>query len=319
MPQGQSYPTTFLRSDNSYQDPFTNNLTTNNPSYPYASLLAAWLAAAGLSSRKYLTAPTTLYVATNGSDVTGDGSLAKPFQTPQHLMNVFAAAYDAGGQTVTLQAVAGHANFTSNLVVTPWVGGGTLIFDGGGGSITYTGVNPNDGCIVVGGIAGGIISGTFVYQNVTTNMTQGAATSTCFHVGALGGVLVQMGPGYHIGASSGVYWQLFSWSGAWHQLLNSFDVASGALALLGAFRAELNTMGTPVAVKWLGNVTYSQAIVWAQDPSKIFIASATFNPNGHTIAGSRYLATLAGVIEGVGQLNSIGTSNGTTPNGGFVN
>jgi len=45
--QGQSWFTNFLRQDNSYQDPIVNNLNSNNPSWPYSSILAAWLGASG--------------------------------------------------------------------------------------------------------------------------------------------------------------------------------------------------------------------------------------------------------------------------------
>jgi hypothetical protein len=43
VPQGISYPTNFLRQDNIFVDPLLNNLSSNNPAFPYAGLGAgAW-------------------------------------------------------------------------------------------------------------------------------------------------------------------------------------------------------------------------------------------------------------------------------------
>src|SRR5215472_12188333 len=52
-PQGISFPINFLRQDNSFQDPIANNLSSNNPAYPYASVFNALFAALGLTHTNY--------------------------------------------------------------------------------------------------------------------------------------------------------------------------------------------------------------------------------------------------------------------------
>src|SRR5437868_13802362 len=104
MPQGQSYPTTFLRSDNSFQDPISNNLNPNNPNFPYTTLL-----------RRKTNAPTTFYVATNGNDANDGLTLATPWLTFAHAMAVIGGQIDFSGQPNVLQLVAGHAAFTTTL------------------------------------------------------------------------------------------------------------------------------------------------------------------------------------------------------------
>ena len=186
--QGQSYPTTFLRNDSTFQDPISNNFSVNNPQYPYKSIFVALLAALGLT-RTLLTTATTFYVATNGSDSNNGLTSGAPWLTFAHAMSVLTGQYDFGGQNVTLQANAGHANFTAQLAITPWVGGGTLTYDGGGGQISTTSAD----AISVNG--DGII---FTYRNVKLITT---TSGSCLN--AINGCFVHQGIGVNLGASAG--------------------------------------------------------------------------------------------------------------------
>lgn len=95
----------------------------------------------GANFRSVLTKATTFYVATNGSDSNSGLSSSAPWLTLAHAMSTLSGQYDFGGQAVTLQAASGHAAFTSQLHITPWVGGGSFTFDGGAGSIAITGTS----------------------------------------------------------------------------------------------------------------------------------------------------------------------------------
>jgi hypothetical protein len=112
-------------------------------------------------ARTLLTAATTFYIATNGSDSNDGKTPATAWLTFVHAAAVLSGQIDFGGQTVTLQAVAGHATFTSQLLVSAWVGGGALVFDGGGGSIATTNGSP------IRIALGTVLPGPFTYQNVS--------------------------------------------------------------------------------------------------------------------------------------------------------
>lgn len=81
------------------------------------------------------------YVGTNGADVpasSGGGTAAAPWLTPAYAASQLASSFDFGGQTVTLQFVSGHGNFTTALTISPWSGGGQLVIDFNSGSIITT-------------------------------------------------------------------------------------------------------------------------------------------------------------------------------------
>lgn len=57
--------------------------------------------------RTLLTVDTTFYVATTGSDTTGDGSVGSPWATLQHASDTIANKLDLSGKTVTIQVADG--------------------------------------------------------------------------------------------------------------------------------------------------------------------------------------------------------------------
>ncbi len=61
-----------------------------------------------LSIRTILSANTTYHFSTTGSDTTGDGTVAKPWLTPQHGLDYLAANVDGGGFAITLQFANGN-------------------------------------------------------------------------------------------------------------------------------------------------------------------------------------------------------------------
>lgn len=86
----------------------------------------------GGTGRTILTTPTTFYVSTAGSDVTGVGSLANPWFSRSHAYNTLQSKYDLGGQTVTVQLANGV--YTDSLQAT-----GPLVGQNGAGGLIFTG------------------------------------------------------------------------------------------------------------------------------------------------------------------------------------
>jgi hypothetical protein len=275
--------------------------------------------------RQKLTGPTTIYIkASGGSDSNDCMSAATACATFAHVMAVITGQLDFGGQNVTLACVASCAFTGQNLIVLPWVGGGNLIFDGGGGSITYTGASPTDCAILIGGNPnipnGGALPGVFRFQNVTLAFTQGLATSLSGSACVVSASIAQLGPGVTFAGGAGIYVHIFAWTNGWFQVVNSFSVSNGALWLFQTAHGEINTTGTPITVSFTADMNFGAAIVASTESSKIYISTVTWQPNGHNITGLRYNATLSSTIEGVTNLNNQVTtaSAGTTSTGGQV-
>ena len=204
MPQGISWFSRFLREDNNFLDPITNNFDSRNPSYPYSSTLTTLFEALGasfwttifsfLGFSLRVKAAATYYIATNGNDANDGLTPATAWLTFAHAAAVLALV-DFAGQTVTLQAVAGHAAFNATqFALSGWVGGGALIVDLNGGSITFT--NPNS-THLTGTIAlTGTLPGDVTIQNGTFANT--GTDGYIFFMGAYGRLV--FGSGLAFGA-----------------------------------------------------------------------------------------------------------------------
>lgn len=298
MSQGQSYPINFLRRpDNFDADPFTNNLSTNNPSYPYSSIFSALFAAfgaafwitvlSGLGFNVRTKAAATYYVATNGNDASDGLTPATAWLTLAHASAIlFGGSLDFAGQIVTLQAVAGHAAFTDKLHVTPWVGGGGFIYDGGGGSIAVT----VDKAILVDG---GALPGPFTYQNVALSATHGIADPNSGRgVDIISPSTVHQGAGVSFGACAGGY-HIFAGTGAFLNLDANYSITSGANQHWGAGNAALIFIQSAITITLTGTPAFAGAFALAVLGGTLFVGSALFSG---AATGVRYSATLNGVI-----------------------
>lgn len=65
------------------------------------------ITAANLNIRKSLSADTTFYVATTGSDLTGDGTRGKPFATPKAASDYLGGSIDLNGHMAIVQLADG--------------------------------------------------------------------------------------------------------------------------------------------------------------------------------------------------------------------
>jgi hypothetical protein len=244
------------------------------------------------------------YVATNGVDVATGGTAAAPWLTFAYAMSQLTSVFDFGGQTVTLQAVAGHAAFTQTLNVTGWTGGGSFVYDGGGGSITAA------NSIYISGT----IPGQFMPQNVTLVSTNGI----CLYMNGIG--VVTIGTGVTFGACTNVH--IFCGVGAQvngpqgdHYTISgdaSFthvDVNSGTVFLGNCGIVFVGTRTFNVFVQ----AVFSGLIVFGNNTFKDSVSGGT-----PTVHASKFAASLNGVIYtgGAGVNYLPGNSPGSTSSGG---
>lgn len=279
MPQGQSYPTTFLRSDNFFADPITNNLNPNNPNYPYAGTFAALLLALGYNVRTK--AATDYYVDPVAGNDAGMGAIGSPWKTYLHAASVIATLLDFANQTVTLHLVN---NATTGLVVPPYTGGGTLVVDLGGKSIASAGGAAID-CEVA------LPANGVTLQNGSLADSAGSAIN---HNGV---GTINLGVGLTFPASARNH-MLCQNTGA-RILINAGYTISGGVALAhyrtffsGAAIEAINT----ITITLTGTPAFGLAFADAEDASLIYFGSGQVKFVG-AATGQRYLANKGAVID----------------------
>lgn len=258
------------------------------------------------SLRLVLGGPTTFYVATNGSDSNNGLTSGTPWLTLAHAMAVITGQYDFGGQAITLQGVAGHAAFTSPLNVTPWTGGGSLTFDGGGGTIAATNVDAVN--------VTGTCPGTITFQNYTLS-----ATGVGNGINVIGANNVNIGAGMNFGPCGAITLSI-NYS-ALLQILADFTISGGAQSFYqptaGSTIRHQKTGGGSVKAALTGTPAFSTAFCVVPN------AFISFNSGSQVVfsgpaTGPRYLAFLNGVIFGTGgaPLYLPGSSAGSQSSGG---
>lgn len=257
-----------------------------------------------VNGRIKLSAGLTLYVATTGSDTTGDGSVGNPYRTAQKASDVLQSSYDLSGNVVTISRAAG--TYTDGVTVNgPYVGAtqgaGAVIFDGAGlastivnaGGNTYTAnfgasfTVQNQKLTSSGG--GGFALSAANNGNINyTNIDFGSCANSHINsqnssnVKGTGNYTISAGaPNAHIQLSLNSAW---TFNGGTVTITGSPGFATGAFILCGQ-NSTVNSSGTT----WSGSAT-----------------------------GSRYLATLNGVINtsGAGATYFPGNAAGATASGG---
>lgn len=266
-------------------------------------------------TRVTLAAPTTFYVSnTAGSDTNSGLTPTAAWATLAHATAKLASSYDFGGQTVTLQVLSSSTTFTERLTITPWSGGGTLIFDGGGKTINYAGVATNDGAVFV---QGGALPGLVTIQNVTITTTKGASrlvtgvfmqSASSILIGAnvtfganFSANLLALNPGSIIYLNNNLTFN-GSTTG------NPFFVNGGVIRLFGP--AISITISTPITVGIMADAINGGLISL---PNNL----VTF-VNGNNVTGQRYTAAGNAIITTAGGGPNFipGTTAGTVVTGG---
>jgi hypothetical protein len=253
--------------------------------------------AAGLISalgiRTVLTTATTFYVATNGSDSNNGLTSGAPFLTLAHAMSVITGQYDFGGQTVTLQANAGHAAFTTKLVVSPWVGGGSFIYDGGGGSLTYAGVS---GVEKIVDVTQGTIPGIFTIQNVTISGTIGTAQQI-IGIAVFGSSTVIIGVGITFGSITSPSIHMQARDAGQFFIMNSYTISGSAdyhynVAVFGIFTNN----SAIITITISANLTFIDFILCGTGLLNFNTNIPTFSLGGHTVTGQSYNVKNNGIV-----------------------
>lgn len=88
-------------------------------------------------SRIALSAPTTFHIRNGGSDSSGNGSVVKPWATPQYAADLLRYSYDLRGQPVTIDCADPNHNqqvYPGLSIDGPWLGAG-----GGGPQVKFKG------------------------------------------------------------------------------------------------------------------------------------------------------------------------------------
>lgn len=287
----------------------------------------AFVTGGGAGPRKVLSGATTFYVASNGSDANDGLTSGTPWATLAHSLAVIYGQIDTGGNDITLQAVAGHANFTEHIEVKSWTGGGNFTFDGGGGTLTYVSNSAAtpfgfDGVILVTGVPPGV----FTYKNVTLISTTGTAPNNSL-LQVLTNGRINQGSGVVLGACNGTQLRINEAAGF---IMNaSFSVTGSAAQFLladgGAFISGVGPGASGINISFPNSISYSSTIL-SQKNSEIFLGLCTFSLGGGvTVSGSRFLAATGGVIDTGGKQtlnpqNSFipGTTDGAIVSGGVL-
>ena len=311
-------------------NPATNSPATIWPAYQYNAMqeeILAVILAAGITpdkanwtqllaalrklGRTKLTANLTLYVATTGSDATGDGSAALPFATIQHAYDTLARLYDLSGFSATIQVedgtynqgvyisggLVGQVDWSSliiqgniaapdNCVLTATVAGalGALIDVGFNGAATIRGFKlscfgSSPSCIAVGGAGIAVISA----------LDFAASDSTAAHISLSSGGQLNVVGNYTISGGCRAHFYVES---------------SGSFFVLGGSSATITVVGSPAFTTFATTTTNGQVEVQAT-----FVGAAI---------GQRYSVTLNGVIatNGAGPNFFPGNSAGVIATGG---
>jgi hypothetical protein len=263
------------------------------------------LADASVPRRTVLGANTSYYVATTGSDSSGNGSMASPWATIPHAINVIQGTIDFGGYVVTLNVADG--TYTGGIAINgPFVGnsGGLLIVGD-----TTTPAN----CII-STTSLDAVSLRQGAENITLEgfTLQTTTSGHCLNISA--GCSLFLGTGISFGACAGSH--IFCTGPALVQCTGSaYSIVGGAQyhinvsqgATVSAFSQTVTLTGTPA---------FSSEFAFATDTGNIKYISNTFSGSA---TGTRYLAQINGTINtnGGGSTYLPGNAGGSVANGGI--
>jgi hypothetical protein len=264
------------------------------------------------NARKLLTAATTYYIATNGNDANDGLTSGTPWATLAHAKSVLSGQIDFGGQQVTLQAVAGHANFTEQLNLFPWAGGGSLTYDGGGGSLSVTN-NPAVACSVP-------LPGNVTLANVTISASGSLNNPNGITHSGKGNIII--GPGVNFAACAGYHMNCAN-TGATILFGANYTISGDANFHMAAYfggvfwaNADANSpLGFTVSIT--GARTFAVAFASAQANGVLFMRGMQYQATGGgapSVTGTRYIVATNGTIWTLGAVfpgTVAGTNDGT--------
>jgi len=239
-------------------------------------------------TRTTLTANTTFYVSTTGSDSNNGLSSGTPWATLQHAYNTIQTTYDLAGFVATIQLANGTytANLNANGPLVGAQGASSLVINGNSATPTNVIISVSGNFCIgaasgaqltvqnleVSGIYGLLaqLDGLIIFNNLVF----GACTTA--HMNAANGGVIEAGGNYTISGNAAVHW-LAAQSGE-ILVAGATVTLSGTPAFSSAF-ASANGLGDIVcpAITFSGSATGQRYIV---------ASNAVVNTNG---AGASYL------------------------------
>jgi hypothetical protein len=249
------------------------------------------------NGRTKLTAALSLYADFVSGNDANSCSMAAPCKTVQQVYNNIVANYDLAGQTVTINVVNNDTTCLS--VTSAWVGGGSVVILGPGGNTTQ----PTIGLVCATNRAALLINttltGTLSISNLVLSSPSGTqATVNHFGIGIVyfNNVVFSGSAGLHVNAVG---------TGAKIACLGGVTVTvTQGVNVWIAMQSGAEFACTGARFVFIGTQNYSQSVVYAAQAASIFIPSAQFCANYTgtctavtTVTGSRYTASMNGVIE----------------------
>jgi hypothetical protein len=268
------------------------------PTAPFLTTIGALQA----GQRTRLTANTTFYVATTGSDANNGLSAATPWLTLQHAYNAIQASYDCNGFAPTISVANG--TYTAGLAALgPIVGYPFVQVTGNVGTPASCFVNVTNGnCFSAAYGAVLFVNGFKVAATGTSPNGQGVATGT---EGALNYGNMEFGACGVAHASS---------TGNGVLTANANYTISGSAPAHFSANSLLNCSG--VTITLTGTPAFSSAFAVAVGIAEVYAPGLTFVGSA---TGPRYAATLNAVINtnGGGASYFPGNSVGSVATGGL--
>lgn len=268
----------------------SGNFPANSACATVAGGLPGPLPFTAIGARERLTAARTYYYRSDGSDSNNGltNTAGGAWLTNAHALDVITKTLDFGGQTVTLLNGNGFTDTNEVFVNNPWVGGGIFVYDGGGGAVRVTGLHKAFLAYIVQ--PGGI---------VVQNVTLASDTFSCIQNAGYGVVNVGVNVifdgcnEYDLEAAN--YGAVVAAAGA------TYTVHGSTVTQVGHLGA--NNGGTIIiaaaTINYTSGAQYATAMAVAVDGGYI-AGTPTINLNGHTVTGTRFSVTVAGIINTIG-------------------
>jgi hypothetical protein len=229
----------------------------------------------GSGGRTLLTANTTYYVATTGSDTNSGTSVGSPFLTIQHAYDVIARTIDTGGFTTTIQCASG--TYAGVSIASGWTGGGRIILDLGGGTISAA------NCVLITAT----LPNTFSVQNGTM-----VGPGNCLNHAGTGILIVGTGVTFGAVGSSGIH-MVSQGIGSKIQCFNAYAITGGANVHYAGILAGNVIQGGNTTVTISGTITIN-TFAFATLLGSVVIAGMTYS--GSTPTGQRFQVDYNSII-----------------------
>ncbi|MBR0941797.1 MULTISPECIES: hypothetical protein [Bradyrhizobium] len=266
-----------------------------------------WTASGGAAPlvREMLTAARTYFVnASTGSNSNDGLTSATAFLTLQKAYDTVVQKLDTAGQAITIQ---GAGAFTAGIsMASPWVGGGSILIDLGGGSI-----NAASGNALACSCA---LPAIVTIQNGTVGT--GAGGLAAISNGGVGNIIIGAGITFaSVGGGNHIHMYAFG-QGAKITAGTNYSISGNAAQhLLGSEGGAVIARNITVTI--LANLAIT-TYAYAERQGFISAPTCTFALGAFTVTGTRYLATALALIYtfGGGANYFPGTIAGSAPTSG---